>query len=306
MPVIYYLPPGSWSRRPRGRQLTKVANIIAAPFPWNKENLAGGEARVEWVGHPAAETVSPTMSREEAFRHYHLDPDRAVFALAPGSRKQELQSLLPVLAQAGLRLQRQFPGAQFLIPVASSARVEAVRAVLQETGLAATLLAGMEYDALQLAQAAAVCSGTATLEFACLRTPMIVVYKPTRFVEWQFRLRSKRTGLVQVGMPNILAGREVVQELLTEACTPEAVAAALARFLTDEGAREQIVPRPRRGVRSPRRSRGVGPDGGVGVGSYQEAARDAIEFFGSSPVSGASSAHARLSTIPHTGPLPRG
>ena len=111
--------------------------------------------------------------------------------------------------------------------------------MLKAVGLEATLLAGMEYDALQLAQAAAVCSGTATLEFACLRTPMIVVYKPTRFVEWQFRLRSKRTGLVHVGMPNILAGREIVQELLCEDATPEAIAAALARFVTDGEARDR-------------------------------------------------------------------
>jgi lipid-A-disaccharide synthase len=237
VPVIYYLPPGSWSRRPRGGHLREVADVIATPFPWSRDNLAGGHARVEWVGHPAAESVRPAMSPEEAYRHYSLDPGRPVVALAPGSRAQELGSLLPVLAGAGVLLQGSFPGAQFLLPVAPSVDADRVRAHLRQQGLHALLLSGMEYDALQLAQAAAVCSGTATLEFACLRVPMAVVYRASAAVAVQWLIRSVRSRQRFVGLPNIIAGRQVVPELLGRAASPEGIAAVLCSFLHDEGLR---------------------------------------------------------------------
>jgi lipid-A-disaccharide synthase len=241
VPVIYYLPPGSWSRRPRGGQLREIADAIATPFPWSRDNLSGGHARVEWVGHPAAESVRPVRSAAEAYRHYGLDPNRPVVALAPGSRSQEIRRLLPVLARAALLLAARFPGTQFLVPVAPSVNAQQVQIRLCQDGVEAVLLSGLEYDALQLARAAVVCSGTATLEFACLRVPMVVVYRAAAAVALQWLIRSARSGERFVALPNIIAGRQIVPELLNRAASPESIAAALGSFLQDGGLRAAAV-----------------------------------------------------------------
>jgi lipid-A-disaccharide synthase len=276
--TLYYFPPGSWSRRLRSAELRELADVIATPFPWSRDLLAGGRARVEWVGHPVVEAARPTVSAEEAGRRYGLDANRPVVALAPGSRKQELRYVLPVLAGAGARLAaqvrdihgrscvkvrlssspRQRRGRrgrsllhqdnalmqetpQFIVPVAATVDRLTVEKTLARFGVRATLLAGMEYNALQLADAAAVCSGTATLEFACLGIPMVAVYRASRATTLQYRLIRGLIGRQRfAAMPNIIAQRETVRELLGSAAAPEAVAAELAALLGDEERRTMM------------------------------------------------------------------
>ena len=238
LPTLYYFPPGSWRQRPRGLAVRDLVDMIATPFPWSRELLSGGRARVEWVGHPVVEAARPQLSREQAWQRYQLDPLRPVVALAPGSRAQEIHSLLPVLAQAAARLSGQFPGVQFLVPVAPSVRPDRIGAALREAGVQAALIEGMDYDALQLSQAAAVCSGTVTLEFACLGVPMVVVYRASRMTTLQYRLiRGWVGGQRFAAMPNIIARREVVRELLGSGATPEAIAREVGLLLSDQGRR---------------------------------------------------------------------
>jgi len=239
--TLYYFPPGSWSRRARNLEVREVAEVIATPFAWSRDLLAGGRARVEWVGHPAVDSARPSLPAAQAWARYGLHPGRPVVALAPGSRDQEIHYLLPALAQAAARLGRQFPGIQFLVPVAPSLRREQMMTPLEKSGVSATLLDGMDYDALQLAQAAAVCSGTATLEFACLGVPMVVVYRASRATTLQYRLIRGLLGRQRfAAMPNIIADREIVRELLGSAAGPEAIAAEVAALLTDEGRRARV------------------------------------------------------------------
>jgi lipid-A-disaccharide synthase len=240
--TLYYFPPGSWSRRLRSPELRALVDVIATPFPWSRDLLAGGRAKVEWVGHPVVEAARPTLSAEEAGRRHGLDASRPVVALAPGSRKQELRYVLPVLAGAGARLAAQVQETpQFIVPVAATADRLTVENTLARFGVRATLLAGMEYNALQLAGTAAVCSGTATLEFACLGIPMVVVYRASRATTLQYRLIRGLIGRQRfAAMPNIIAQREIVRELLGSAATPEAVAAELEALLRDEERRAQM------------------------------------------------------------------
>jgi len=232
--TLYYFPPGSWSRRPRGTELRDLADTIATPFPWSRDLLAGGRARVECVGHPVAEAARPTMGAEEASVRYGLAAGRPVVALAPGSREQEMRYVLPTLAAAGARLAAQHGDVEFIVPVAAAVDRSAVERALARCGVKATLLAGMEYDGLQLARAAAVCSGTATLEFACLGIPMVVLYRASRATTLQYRLMRGVIGRQRwAAMPNIIAQREIVRELLGSAATPEAVAAEVAALLSD-------------------------------------------------------------------------
>lgn len=240
IPTLYYFPPGSWSRRPRGRELRELVDTIATPFPWSAELLSGGSARVEWVGHPVVESARPELTPEEAWRLYRLDPNLPTVALAPGSRDQEIRHVFPVLVAAAGRIAAEFPGAQFLVPVAPTVDRDQIAAKLQQAGVKATLLSGMEYDALQLAQAAAVCSGTATLEFCVLGLPMVVVYRASLATTLQFLLIRGLIGRQRwAAMPNIIAGREIIPERMGGQATPESIAAAVGAMLRDEAARAE-------------------------------------------------------------------
>ena len=239
--TLYYLPPGSWSRRLRSAELRELVDVIATPFQWSRDLLAGGRARVECVGHPALEAARPELPAETAWARYGLKQEHKVVALAPGSREQEIRYVLPVLAPTAAALAKAWEGTQFLVPVAGTVDADCVRQAFERVGVKARMLEGMEYDALQLAGAAAVCSGTATLEFACLGVPMVVVYRASRATTLQYRLvRGLIGGQRWAAMPNIISGREVVRELLGSAAKPEALAKELTELLADEARRERM------------------------------------------------------------------
>lgn len=239
--TLYYLPPGSWSRKRRSRAVSRLSDVIATPFPWSKDLLSGARARVEWVGHPVREAARPSMARQAAWRHYDLDPDKPLVALAAGSRAQEMRHVLPVMTGAAARLSRRWQGAQFLVPVSDPVYEKQVRDAFRRAGVGVVLLQGMEYDALQLADAAAVCSGTATLEFACLGVPMVIVYRASFGTTLQFLLlRGVLGNQWRAGMPNILAGRDVVPELLWRYAKPEALARELAALVEDEDLKARV------------------------------------------------------------------
>jgi len=240
-PTLYYMPPGSWSRKPRKQEVQALVDVVAAPFPWSKAVMSGGRARVEWVGHPVVESARPQMSPEAARARYGISADRPVLVLAPGSRTQEVRYVLPVIARAAALLAGRVEGAQFLAPVAPSLSREVVGAGLEAAGVSAVLLEGMEYDALQLAQAAVVCSGTATLELACLQLPMVVVYRASLGASLEYALlRGRLGGQRFAALPNIIADREIVRELLGPAAAPRAIAAAAEELLCDGQRRRQM------------------------------------------------------------------
>jgi lipid-A-disaccharide synthase len=239
--TLYYLPPGSWSRRLRNAGLRELVDVIATPFAWSRDLLAGGSARVEWVGHPVVEAARPRLTAEEAWEQYDLDAALPVVAMAPGSREQEMRYVLPVLAEGAAILAREWEGVQFLVPVAEPDYEMDARHAFDRFGLKVRLLRGMEYDALQLARAAAVCSGTATLEFACLGIPMVVVYRASPATTVQYLLvRGVVSGQWRAAMPNIIAGRDVVPELMWRYARPEAIAREVGSLLADGEHRERM------------------------------------------------------------------
>lgn len=238
---MYYMPPGSWSRRPRSQALPELVDVIATPFPWSRDLLSGRRARVEWVGHPVVEMVQPRLTRAEVYRKYELAPDRPVVAIAPGSREQEMRYVLPLLARASALLARDHPDAQFVVPVSNPVYEKRISDVFERRGLPVTLLRGMDYDALQLADVAAVCSGTATLEFACLGIPMAIVYKASTLTTLQFVLFRGVIGRQwRAGMPNIIAGRDIVPEFLWRFARAEPIARELSALLSDATRRERM------------------------------------------------------------------
>jgi len=240
IPLLYFIPPGSWSRQRRRGDLTHLVDAIATPFEWSARHLEGGRARVEWVGHPLLDLVHPTMPRQEAYRSYHLDPGQPVVALVPGSRSHELSRILPVMTRTASILAQAIPQTQFLVPVAATAPREVLATAFK--GLETRLLDGMDYNAMQLADVAAATSGTATLELAILGVPMVVVYRGSRLTELQYALVSRVLRRVAyVALPNLIAGRVLVPELLQAQATPRRIAAELTSLLSNESRRQAML-----------------------------------------------------------------
>jgi len=233
--TVYYIPPGCWSRHRPAGQLPFLVNAIATPFPWSAENLraAGSAARIEWVGHPILE-----YTRVSAARPARPASERPLVAVVPGSRRAELRHLLPVFIAALRRLPTQ---PRVLLTVAPSLGEQAMRAALADLDaddLEIRLLRGIDYAAVQEADAALVASGTATLEMACLNVPMVVAYRSSRATWWQYQLAARGGRLRFISLPNILADAPVVPELLQDDANPAALAAALLPLLTTTAARQ--------------------------------------------------------------------
>ncbi len=236
VPALYYIPPRSWSRSWSVKPL-KVADYVAAPFPWNLDG-DDGSGRVRFVGHPAADLPLRVPPQAEVRRELGLAEGAPVLALLPGSRRFELRTHLPLLAGAVRRLRETIPGLQVVAGRASSVSAEQFAARLEQVGLAPVMVAEGAQKALRAADAALVCFGTATLEACVLGCPMVPFYRLSPLMALEFHLLYRRPRYF--ALPNILADREVVPELQHHTMTPERLAHDAGRLLLDAGAREAL------------------------------------------------------------------
>jgi lipid-A-disaccharide synthase len=237
VPVLYYIAPQVWAwRRGRVRKIARRVDRLAVVFPFEPGLYAGRVPGVEFVGHPLLDRVRATRSREETLRRHGLDPARRTIVLLPGSRPTEIEYLLPPLLAAVRRLG---PAHQYPLALAHTLSLDDVRARVRASGLDVPIVVDDTYDLVAAADLALVTSGTATLECALLETPMVIVYRLGRLTYLVGRLLVR--GVRWVGMPNIVAGREVVPELLQGAATPQAIAAAARAILDDPARRARMV-----------------------------------------------------------------
>ena len=234
--VLYYFPPGSWNRNASGSRLREVADRVITPFPWSADLLGKSGIRADFFGHPLLDIVRPSLTKDEFCERFGFDPERPTIGLLPGSRKQEIIHNLPVQALAARRLSETIPGLQFAIPLAPSVNPNAVKAM---AGRGITILPGMTYDLLAHSRAAVVASGTATVEAAILGCPMVIVYKGSRLVTFEFNRRRKRIKFI--GMPNIIMDRQICPELTADDASPERVAELMHTLISDTPERAQML-----------------------------------------------------------------
>jgi lipid-A-disaccharide synthase len=224
--VFYYISPQVWAwRKRRVYTIAKRVDRLAAIFPFESAFYAAHGCQVDFVGHPLVDRVRPTRSREETIQHHKLDPQRQLIALLPGSRAQEVRYLLePILAAA-----RQLGDAyQFVLAVASTLDVEQLR---QQVGSQPIhIVQGDTYNIVHAATLALVASGTATLETALLECPMVIMY---RMAPVTYALARLFVRVPFIGMPNLIAERRVVPELIQSAVTPENIVHAARQLLND-------------------------------------------------------------------------
>ncbi|MDP2828073.1 MAG: lipid-A-disaccharide synthase [Sulfuricellaceae bacterium] len=242
IPTIHYVSPSVWAwRRERVKTIARSVSHILALFPFEPEIYRQAGVPVTYVGHPTADATPDKPDREAARATLRLPHDATVVALLPGSRQSELHYLADLFLQVAEKIHAERPDIQFLVPLVSRETRALFDAALYRRGannLPLTILFGHAGAALTACNVALVASGTATLEAALLKRPMVITYRLSKLSA--FLMRRKRY-LPYVGLPNILAGRFVVPELLQEEATPEKLSQALLNLLADGQAQAEMI-----------------------------------------------------------------
>ena len=230
IPTVHYVSPSVYFWRPgRVKRIQRAADVVLTLFPFEPALYAKHGANAVFVGHPLADEIAPDdgddAARRRARATLDLPPRRRVVALLPGSRQAEIRFLGGVFLQTAALLREAFGEPVFLIPTPSAAADDAVHRLLaQAHGLDVRVVRGGARAVIAAADAVLAKSGTATLETMLLRRPMVVAYRMGALTTWIVR-RMKKTE--HVALPNILAGRALVPELLQEQAKPDRLARAL-------------------------------------------------------------------------------
>ncbi len=239
VPVLYYIGPQVWAwRRGRVRTIARRVDRLAVVFPFEPALYTDRDCTVEFVGHPLLDRVSATRSREATRAAYGIAPDRPLVLLLPGSRRSEIELILPPMLAAARELARN-PHRQFVLGLAPTVSRADVEALVTRSGAPMPVIAGDTYNLMDAADLALVASGTATLECALLECPMVVAYRVARLTYAVGRLLVR--GVQHIAMPNIIAGREIVPELLQDDATGPAIAARAEEILDDAGRRATMI-----------------------------------------------------------------
>ena len=236
IPVIYYISPQLWAWRPyRARSVRRDVDLLLSILPFEKDWYAArGISNVEYVGHPLAGVVHPRFDRAEFCRQNNLDSSRPLIALLPGSRHKELVRILPPMLEAISPIQHQRADTQFVVVVAPNRDIDEAKQIVAAQARPSSSIDSLRIvhhqtrEALAACDAAAIASGTATLEAALLATPMVIVYKESA-VNWH-ALGSLIT-TEHFGLVNLIAGRRLAAELIQDDFTGDALARELISLL---------------------------------------------------------------------------
>ena len=241
VPVLYFVSPQVWAwRRGRVRRMAGLVDRMLVILPFEEAIYRAAGVPVTFVGHPLLDLVRTHRTPRQERARLGLDPDRPLVALLPGSRRNEIAAHLPPLLDAFDRLRTEFRDLQALLTVAPTRSEAELRAVAEASGWRGplpVLVREDRYDAVAAADAAVVASGTATLETALLGVPMAIVY---RMHPLTFAIARRLADLPHVGMPNLIAGRRIVPELLQDECTGERIAVVVRGLLTDPAASQRM------------------------------------------------------------------
>lgn len=239
--TVHFVCPSIWAwRGGRVRQIARSADHVLCLFPFEPAMLQAHGIAATYVGHPLADAIPLEVPRAAARSALAIPPDATVAALLPGSRRSEVEMIAPAMVAAARRLTRQRPDLRFVLPVAPglSSLVDAV--IGMDPLPALTSVEGRSHEVLAACDVAIVASGTATLEAALFKRPMVIAYRMNP-LSWQ--LMKRMAYQPWVGLPNILCESFVVPERIQDACTPQALADDVLRWLDDADARAAIAQR---------------------------------------------------------------
>ena len=218
IPVFYYISPQVWAwRRGRVKKIAKLVHKLVVILPFEVPFYRQSGIDCEFVGHPLIDIVKPHLSKEKALDIFRLDKDKRTIGLLPGSRREEVQNLLPVLLKSAHLLLRDFPNLQFIIPIAPAINRFEVEKYIADSNVDIRVVGEHTYDVLNICDLIITASGTATLEAAIMSTPMIIIYKVSFLSYLVGRLLVK---VKYIGLVNLIAEKRVVPELIQGQASP--------------------------------------------------------------------------------------
>lgn len=242
VPTVHYVSPSIWAwRGGRIEKIRRAADRVLLIFPFEQKIYDAAGIAANYVGHPLAAQIP--MQPDPAAARLRLGIDGPCVAVLPGSRRTEIEHNGPAFIESIELMAAREPRLTFVVPVADAPlrlRIEALFVPWPRARDRTLLIDGESHACLEAADAVLVASGTATLEAALFKKPMVVAYRVPPVTAWIMRTLGY---VPYVGLPNILAGEFVVPELLQEQATPEALARAVFEQLNDEARRRDLAAR---------------------------------------------------------------
>ncbi|HMV92386.1 MAG TPA: lipid-A-disaccharide synthase [Thauera aminoaromatica] len=244
IPAIHFVGPSIWAWR--GGRIKRIARSVShmlCLFPFEPELYERAGVPVSYVGHPLADEFPLEPDRAAARERLGIPLERGVVAMLPGSRQSEVRNLADIFIGTAKILHERDPERLFLVPLATRETRQLFEEALHRqdaSGLPIRMLFGHAVEAMTAADVVLVASGTASLEAALLKRPMVITY---RIGKWQYHLMKRMAYLPWVGLPNILCGETVVPELLQDEADPEHLAAAIDDWFADDARRAAVAAR---------------------------------------------------------------
>jgi len=238
IPAIYYVSPQIWaSRAKRIEIIGKFISKIIVLFKFEEKLYKDAGMDVYFAGHPLLDTAKPALAKEAFLKQLRLEPQKTTISLLPGSRKQEIKNILPIMLKSAEIITKQINDAQFIIAKSDQIDGRIYEEIVRKSGIDVKISEGNTCSCLNAAELSLVCSGTATLEAAIINKPFLIVYK----MSWlNYLLYRPQVKIPYIGMVNLVADKLIIPEFIQFKATPQRIAFAAINLLKDPGLREQM------------------------------------------------------------------
>jgi len=238
--VLFYISPQVWAwRQHRVHKIGKIIDMMAVILPFEEKFYKDANVPVRFVGNPLIDKTKASKDKASCFIDYNLTPNKSVIGLFPGSRKSEIQRILPIQLKAADCLLKSKPALQFILPVASTLEPELFDSYLKHyKHLNIKLVKDLPYNVMQCCDAIISASGTATLEIALMGIPNCITYK---IANLSYFILKPLVKIEHIGLVNIVAEKEIVKEFLQFDARPQSIAEEINLILDDEQYRQKML-----------------------------------------------------------------
>ena len=234
--IIYYIAPQVWAWGSRRLKLIReVINHVLAILPFEEKFFQKAGIPCTYVGHPLLDELSPSYDKIHERHRLGLEPEGMVIGVLPGSRVKEVQEILPILIKTVQHIRNRYPILQVLLAQAHSLSDSVIHELVGHSGQQVRVVKGQANEVMAASDVLLVTSGTATLQAALIGTPMVVVYRTSPVT---YQIAKRLVKIPYISLVNILAGKEIVPELIQDRMTPDRIAREVLKILGDTGRRD--------------------------------------------------------------------
>lgn len=237
--VLFYISPQVWAwRKKRVKRIGKLVDMMAVLFPFEETFYQEANIPVRFVGHPLVDEVKPSMSVQAAKTFFGVDPNAHCIGLLPGSRKGEVQRVLPTMLETAELIEKARQDIHFVLPIAETLDIQSIKDLISNRLKSHLhLVNGHSYDVMHASDALLCASGTATLEAALMGTPMAITY---RINPLSYLILKRMITIPDIGLVNVVYGQRIVQEFIQREARPERIAEEMQRLLFDSDYKEKM------------------------------------------------------------------